>query len=64
MAGADRDVLIVDDDIVAEAVAAGIRSPRYTVCGIANTFERALELTARHESAVEGERVLLPLAEP
>jgi two-component system, response regulator PdtaR len=49
MASADRDVLIVDDDdIVAEAIADGVRLLGYTVCGIADNFEKALELTRTH----------------
>lgn len=49
MASADRDVLIVDDDdIVAEAIADGVRLLGYTVCGIADSVEQALQLTRAH----------------
>jgi len=49
VASADRDVLIVDDDdIVAEAIADGVRLLGYTVCGIADNFDQALELTRTH----------------
>jgi hypothetical protein len=45
MGRADLDVLIVDDnEIVAEAIADGVRLAGYTVCGVASTAERALEL--------------------
>jgi DNA-binding response OmpR family regulator len=41
----DLDVLIVDDnEIVAEAIADGVRLAGYTVCGVASSAERALEL--------------------
>jgi DNA-binding response OmpR family regulator len=41
----DLDVLIIDDnEIVAEAIADGVRLAGYTVCGVASTAERALEL--------------------
>ncbi|MBV8166548.1 MAG: response regulator [Alphaproteobacteria bacterium] len=49
MAHADLDVLIVDDDdLVAEAIADGVRLAGYTVCGVAATGDQAVELMRRH----------------
>ena len=49
MAHADLDVLIVDDDdLVAEAIADGVRLAGYTVCGVAASGDQAIELMRRH----------------
>ena len=45
----DLDVLIVDDnEVVAQAIADGVRLAGYTVCGTAATAEQALGLMRRH----------------
>src|SRR3954469_15609539 len=49
MAQADLDVLIVDDDdLVAAAIADGVRLAGYTVCGVAASGAEALELMRQH----------------
>jgi DNA-binding response OmpR family regulator len=49
MGRVDLDVLIVDDDdLVAEAIADGVRLAGYTVCGVAASLEAAIDLMARH----------------
>ena len=49
MGRADLDVLIVDDDdLVADAIADGVRLAGYTVCGVAGTVDDAVELMRHH----------------
>lgn len=49
MGRTDLDVLIVDDDdLVAEAIADGVRLAGYKVCGVAATTDEAVELMRRH----------------
>jgi CheY-like chemotaxis protein len=49
MGRADLDVLIVDDDdLVAEAIADGVRLAGYTVCGVAANGEEAIALMRTH----------------
>jgi DNA-binding response OmpR family regulator len=49
MVRTDLDVLIVDDDdLVAEAIADGVRLAGYTVCGVAATGAEAIELMRAH----------------
>src|SRR5579862_6285586 len=49
MARSDVDILIVDDDeIVAQAIADGVRLVGYRVCGVATDVEEALTLFRQH----------------
>src|SRR5581483_9185937 len=53
MGAAGSNVLIVDDhDLVAQALADGVRLAGYGVCGIAATAAAALELMRRHRPSL------------